>query len=93
MRGWCCAYCRRRAATAPTPNETRIRVAENITKTGGGAASLTLIAHEDVQVDSNVVISSTSGALNLNFKSGYSDDAGAASSTGGSVILGVGWKF
>lgn len=81
------------AATAPTPNETRIRVAENITKTGGGAASLTLIAHEDVQVDSNVVISSTSGALNLNFKSGYSDDAGAASSTGGSVILGVGSRL
>lgn len=80
-------------ATAPTQNETRIRVAENITKSAGGAASLTLIAHEDVQVDSNVVISSTSGALNLNFKSGYSEDDGAVSSTGGSVTLGAGSRL
>lgn len=80
-------------AAAPTQNETRIRVAENITKTAGGAASLTLIAHEDVQVDSNVVIRATSGALNLNFKSGYSEDDGAVSSTGGSVILGTGSRL
>jgi filamentous hemagglutinin family protein len=67
--------------------ESKIRVAQNITKTSGGAASLTLIAHGDVQVDTGITIGSTTGTLSLEFEAGKSFDSSVASTTGGSVQL------
>jgi filamentous hemagglutinin family protein len=77
-------------ATAPAPNESQIRVAENITKSGGGASVLKLVAHGDVQVDPGITIKSTSGQLNLDFQSGYSFDSTTVSSSGGAIKLGIG---
>jgi filamentous hemagglutinin family protein len=77
-------------ASAPSQNEVRIRVSENITKSAGTAATLKLVAHENVQVDNGVTIGSIGGPLNIEFKSGYSASDTIASSTGGSIILGTG---
>ncbi|MFO1246236.1 MAG: filamentous hemagglutinin N-terminal domain-containing protein [Ramlibacter sp.] len=77
-------------AAAPTPNETQIRVAENITKSAGGAATLRLVAHGNVEVDAGVTVKATAGQLNLDFQSGHSFDNSVASTSGGTVKLGSG---
>ncbi len=73
-------------AIAPGPNETHIRVAEPITMTGAGAATLKLVAHGNIQVD-GVAITSTGGPLSFDFQAGYAFDATANSTSGGSVFL------
>lgn len=77
-------------ASPPAANETSIRVAENVIKSGGTDATLKLVAHENIAVDAGVSIRSDSGVLNLEFTAGYSQDALTASTNGGSILLGSG---
>ena len=64
-----------------------ITVASNIAKTAGGTATLTLQAANDIIVNSNIGISSSSGALNVLFNSATSGSSGAiVLNTGSSIV-------
>ncbi|WP_198289147.1 two-partner secretion domain-containing protein [Methyloversatilis thermotolerans] len=61
-----------------------ITIASNITKTSGGASTLTLKAHRDIVQNAGVSVSSTSGALNVV----YHSDSDATQ--GGNISLNTG---